>query len=232
MVAEPIERHISELRRRVIIVFLSVVTVFLASLAFSGKIVLYVVGYLSHPNITIVSLTPVEAFYSQIYAALFVSLFVTLPIIMYHVVMFLRPALNKRERRALLLVLPSFLLLFFIGVAFNFFVMLKLFLYFLSEFAARMGIYNMWGIGSLLKMAFFSSLILGIIFTLPLLFLLLSKLGIIRYNSLKRFRKEVYVAVFILAALLTPPDPVTQVAIALPLILLYEFSIIIVKLFS
>ncbi len=218
----PIMGHLEELRRRLMVVAIAVIVGVLISFYFIGD----VVDFLLKIPEEVIIISPAEAFFAHIRLAIVAGIVVTLPITIYQIIAFLLPGLSPRERIYLLLGLPSALFLFAIGVIFAYIVILPLAYDFFMTFAAG-GIDPSVTLGNYIS--FIKGLLLpfGVVFQLPLMVLLLTGIGIITPDFLKRNRKIVLLIVFLLAAFLTPPDVVSQAFMAGPLLLLYEISIVI-----
>jgi sec-independent protein translocase protein TatC len=230
----PFTAHLEELRKRLITCFAAVGIGFLISYGFKEKL-FYI---LSRPLISV--LPPgdklvftglPEAFFTYLKVSFLFGLILATPVILYQFWMFVAPGLYKNERRLLLPIvfLSSF---FFIGGAlFGYFIVFpfgfKFFLGFATETIKPLPAMREYlGFSSKLLLAF------GLVFELPLVITFLSRMGLITVDYLKKNRKYAILLFFVAAAILTPPDVVTQVMMALPLMLLYEISIIGAKIFA
>jgi len=230
----PLTGHLEELRKRIIISLIAVAAGFLASYGFSEQIYVLIARpikpFLKDGNAFIFTgLT--EAFFTYLKLSIFSGLILASPVIIYQIWCFIAPGLYKREKRY---ALPFVLLssLFFIGgVFFCYFVVFPIACKFFAEFASDY-IQMKLSIKDYLSFTCKFLLAFGIIFELPVFILFLAKLGIINHEQLRKNRKIVMLVVFVVAAFLTPPDMVSQVLMAVPLIFLYEISIIIAKIFG
>jgi sec-independent protein translocase protein TatC len=152
-----------------------------------------------------------------------------LPIIFFQIWSFILPALKNDEKKYLLILVPLSYIFFIVGSAFGLFLVIPFGMKFFLGFTSA----NLEAMFSLSKyISFIISILIpfGLVFELPLLITLLVKLGIISSNFLTTNRKYVIVAIFLFAAILTPPDIISQAMMAIPLILLYEGSVIIAKI--
>lgn len=175
-------------------------------------------------NVELVSLSPVEFIYTQIKVGFIFAFVLVLPILIYQLIRFIKPGLKKFELSAIKYILPSFILLFVVGVLFAYFIFIRVSLFFLARLSTLVNVSNMWSINKFITFILGIFFALGIVFELPLVILLLNRLNIISKNILKKYRMHVYVFTFVIAALITPPDVVTQILIAFPLIILFEMS--------
>src|SRR3989344_5894691 len=151
---------------------------------------------------------------------------VCVPYIIYSFYSFLVPALTKNERIKLLKSVPLSVGLFVIGFSYGFFI-LNYALEALAAINIGLGIANFWNVSHFLSQIFITSALLGFIFEFPLLLTLLIKLGIITPETLKKQRRIAYFLMFSFTALLPPTDVLSLVAMALPLLLLYEVTILL-----
>lgn len=175
------------------------------------------------------SLSPPEVFLMSMKLSLLVGFIVALPLILYLTARFLFPALREREKKYLV---PAFAIgggLFFSGVIFAYLVVLPLSLQFFWGYTERLAIRPEWTVEYYLSMVGKLLIGFGLVFEFPVVILLLSFLGIVDYDTLKRKRAYVVVIIFVLAAFLTPPDVITQIMMAIPLLLLFEICIFLTR---
>jgi len=176
-----------------------------------------------------------ETFITYLKVAFFASLFVTSPIVLTQIWKFIAPGLYKNEKSALLPYLIATPTLFLLGGMLVYYLIMPLAIKFFLTFetVAQSGTLP---IQLEAKVNEYLSLIMrlifafGISFQLPVLLSLLARVGFVDSNYLKKRRKYVVVIIFALAAILTPPDPITQIGLGIPLLILYELSILSVKI--
>jgi len=152
-----------------------------------------------------------------------------MPVLVYHGIMFVAPALTRQEKTWVLIIIPWIFFMFLLGVAFGYFLLAPWTIWFLYNFGS--GIAEMFPrIGN--YVSFLSKLLLltGIVFEMPVISTFLARIGVLKPEWLSGKRAIAVVAAFIIAAVITPPDPITQLLLAVPLILLYELSILLAKL--
>ena len=198
--------------------------------------ILTLIGVLPMPTteaVKLVTFAPLEGFFTKVKVAGIAGLALAFPIIGYQLYRFVAPGLYKRERNAFLPFLIASPVLFLMGAALVYYVMLPFVLWFslnqqiiapglTVELQARLDDY--------LKLATTLILAFGLCFQLPVVLALLGMAGIVSSNTLKSGRRFAIVGVFGLAAVVTPPDPISMISLAIPICLLYEASIWVVKL--
>jgi sec-independent protein translocase protein TatC len=235
----PLMEHLVELRRRLMWALAAIFVAFLVCFWFAKPIYNlllwpYRVAAGVDVPIELIYTAPQEFFFTQVKLALFGAIFIAFPVIASQLYMFVAPGLYRAERKAFLPFLVATPILFLLGAALVYFVAMPL----AMKFFLSMQETGDSGVQILLtaKVSEYLSLIMmlmlgfGICFQLPVLLTLLARAGIVTADGLKRYRKHAIIGVFLAAAILTPPDPISQLALALPTLLLYELSIFAVKL--
>jgi sec-independent protein translocase protein TatC len=149
------------------------------------------------------------------------------PYILYEIWKFISPALYHKERKMArsFVLISSFL--FFLGVAFGYFIIIPLSVNFFGTFSASSTIINQFSVDSYISMIKTSAIVSGLVFELPILIYFLTKLGLVTPEFLRKYRKISIVLILIIAAIVTPPDVSAQVIVSIPILLLYEASILI-----
>ena len=224
----PFLDHLEELRSRLL---KSILVVFIATIIcyfFSEEIM----TFLTYPYPDkLIFLAPTESFIVHIKISLFAGIFLSLPILFYQLWQFVVPGLLEKEKVYVPLIVIFSTFFFLIGAAFCYSVIIPFGLKFLLGWQTENLVPSV-TIKEYLKFVTMLILVFGIVFELPLLSFFLTKMGILTPYFLRKNRRYGIVLTFILAAILTPPDFVTQLLLAGPLILLYEVSIIVSKLVS
>ena len=175
-----------------------------------------------------------ETFITYLKVAFFSAIFLGSPVLLIQIYKFIAPGLYKNEKKALLPYLVFTPILFLFGGLLVYYLIMPLAIKFFLSFES-MGANTSLPIQLEAKVNEYLSLIMrlifafGISFQLPILLNLLAKIGVVNSNYLKKTRRYVIVIIFTAAAILTPPDPITQIGLAIPLLLLYELSILTVK---
>jgi len=201
---------------------------FVAGFFFAGTILKKILELVHLDQVTIAASSPFQFIEIAMDFGFFLAIMVCVPYIIYSFYVFIVPALTKNERIKLLKSTPLSIGLFVIGFFYGFFV-LNYALEALASINIGLGIANFWNIGQFLSQVFITSALLGLIFEFPLLLTLLIKLGIITPQTLKNQRRVAYFLMLLLTALLPPTDVLSLIAMVLPLVLLYEVTILLNK---
>lgn len=219
--------HLTELRTRLLISVGAVLLFSIVGFIFAEE----TINFLARPVGDLVFLSPAEAFFTHLKVAVLSGFMLALPLILYQFWRFLLPALKKNEKIFLVTLIPSSFILFILGVAFCLYVVLpigiRFFMGFATEELVPMISLNMY-------VSFLTRLIIpfGLVFEMPLVMGLLVRLRIITPQQISQARKYILVIIFIVGALLTPPDMISQILMALPLVLLFEGSLIISRIIA
>ncbi len=183
-------------------------------------------------NIKLQNLRPFGQLFLFMQIAIIGGVVLSIPNIFYQLWKFISPALKQNEKKYITLIVIFSSICFLTGIAFAYFIMLPLTLKFAGEFGST-DIENNFAIAEYFSIIISVMLAAAVVFELPMLSFLLSKIGILTPQIMRKFRKHAIITVLILAAILTPgTDPVAQILLAIPLTLLYELSIYVSKIFS
>lgn len=217
--------HLTELRRRLIIIIAATAI----GMAVSNYFLDEIMYFLTFPAGKLYFIKPAEAFFIYFKVCLTAGAILASPILFYEFWAFLVPAFTNHEKRILAALVPSSLLLFLGGIAFAFGIVLPQGLHFFMSFSSD-AIQPMITMESYLDFVLMLVLPFGIIFNLPLLLLVLAKADLITSAALRQKRRYVIFFAFVAAAVITPTtDMVTQVMLAAPIIVLYEISRLIIQ---
>jgi len=175
------------------------------------------------------SRTMAGQFSTHIWTSIFFGFIFAFPYIVYEVWKFLKPALYDAERKNARSFIIISSLLFFIGILFGYYVITPLSVNFLGSYTVADEVKNNFDLNSYTGLLKASCLAAGFIFELPIIIYFLTKLGLVTPEFLRTYRKYALVMVLILAAVITPPDIISQVIVAIPIVILYELSIKISK---
>ena len=217
--------HLTELRARLIKCLLAVT----AGSAVGYYFIEDIMHYLTVPVGKLYYMQPAEAFFTYIKVAVVVGFLLALPVIFYHVWRFFLPALTRTERVVLGIVVPVSVLLFFIGLAFSFFLVFPAAIMFFKGFGND-ELEALFSVNRYFEFVIMFVLPFGFVFELPLIITILGKLGFISSAFLRKYARIVIFLSFVIAAVISPtPDVFTQSMIALPMILLYGVGYLIVR---
>jgi sec-independent protein translocase protein TatC len=215
--------HLAEFRRRLIACFMVFAVTFCVSFYFSEWIVsqLRALG----GSFSFIYISPTELMLSYIRIAVIAGIVISFPVIGYNLWRFLCPGLTVKEKMGFFAILTFGVVLFLIGAAFCYAVVMPLALKFLGGINMDGSIVPMVSIQNYLSFVISMLLTFGIVFELPIVTILLTKIGLLNPLFLKKNRKYVFLLTFVVAAIITPPDITTQVMVALPMMALFEISI-------
>jgi sec-independent protein translocase protein TatC len=224
--------HLVELRTRLIRGVAGLLLVFVGLLPFANK----VYGWFAQPLLDklpdgsqLIAVEVASPFFAPLKLAFFVAIFATMPWLLYQAWAFVAPGLYKREKRLALPLLASAMVLFYSGCAFAFYVVLPSVFGFLAQVTPE-GVAMMTDINAYLDFVLVIFLAFGISFEMPVALVILVMLGWVTPKQLSEWRGYAIVGNFVIAAIITPPDVMSQLLLAVPMCLLYEVGIIAAKL--
>jgi len=218
--------HLGELRRRLIVSLLVLVTASLAAFGFAGDLAKLLMRPVA--GLSFVVLSPAELFIAYTKLALAAGLLVALPVIAYQVWAFVNPALGRGKRRALAAAFGSGGLLFALGAAFAFEVVLPMTIKFFLSYSLP-NTQTLFSIDNYFSFVYELAFSFGAAFELPLVAAVLGALGILSHEILAKGRRYAVLVILIVAAILSPPDVVSQILLAIPMLGLYELSILVLR---
>lgn len=217
--------HLEELRRRLMVALAAVAAGTVGCYFYAEELV----HIITAPAGKLYYMNPAEAFFTYLKVSFFAGFLLALPVVFYQAWAFVVPALTNRERSASIFLVPVSLVLFFVGLAFSYFLVLPAAVAFFMGFATA-DLQPMFSIGQYLSFVVSFLLPFGFVFELPLVILVAARLGLVSSAFLAAKRKMVIVLAFVVGAVVSPtPDIFSQTMIAVPLMLLYEISVFIVR---
>jgi len=230
----PLTSHLQELRKRLVLSFIAVGAGFVICYAFSQQLF----DILSQPLVemmpsesSLIFTSVAEAFFTYMKVAFIAGLILASPFVLYQVWAFVAPGLYRHERRYVIPFVAAGSFFFAVGVSFAYFVAIPVGFRFLLSYATDF-IRPMPSMKEYLSFSIKFLLAFGLVFEFPVILVLLARIGIVDSKTLARHRKYAILLIFVFAAVITPPDVVSQVLLALPLMGLYELSILLAKIFG
>lgn len=234
--------HIDELRGNLIrsvlaVLFVFVVLFFFKSFVFDSVVLaplskdfpIYKLLGVS-PQIRLINIEISAQFFIHIKVTFLLSLIISVPIMLFELWRFVAPALYENEKAAFKTAFGIGAILFYAGLAFAYFVLLPIILYFFEGYKVSTEVINSFSLGSYISLFNSMTLMMGLLFEFPSVAFVLSGLGLINRKMMRGWRRYAVVVILILAALMTPTgDPFTMLVVALPVYLLYELSILICR---
>ncbi len=232
---QPFVSHLIELRDRLIRAVIAVGVCFLVLAIYPTPSVLY--DWLALPLVqhlpkgaTLIATNPISPFMVPIKVTMLAALMLALPVVLYQIWAFVAPGLYAHEKRLVLPLIISSTVLFFAGVAFCYFFVFGKVFTFIQSFAPK-SITAAPDIEAYLSFVLNMFLAFGAAFEVPVVLVILARMGIVSVEKFKSFRSYFIVIAFVIAAVITPPDVVSQLSLAIPMCLLYEVGIWAAQLF-
>jgi sec-independent protein translocase protein TatC len=228
----PVTEHLEELRSRLLKMIYAILVGTVAAYFFRHPIL----NFLQAPIKKVLKDNPLrffslmEPFIVHIKVSVYAGIFFAIPVILYQIWMFVSPGLLAKEKKYLLPFIFMGSVFFLAGASLCYFIILpygtRFFINFDPTLESTINIAGYINFCTRLILAF------GIVFQLPLILLLLSKIGLVSSKTLSAYRKYAYIIFFVVGAILTPPDPMTQLLMATPLVCMYELSVFLTRIFG
>ena len=230
----PFTNHLDELRKRIIICIVAVAVGFLGSYFFAEQIFDILIKPLTAelpPDSTFIFTGLPEAFFVYLKLSLFGGILLASPVLLWEVWCFVAPGLYDQEKKYVYPFVIFSTVLFPTGVSFGYFVVFPIAFKFFMGYSSEI-IKPLPSIKEYLNFSCKLLFAFGVVFELPLFVLFLAKIGLVNEKMLRSKRKFAILGIFVVAAILTPPDVVSQILMAIPLLVLYEISILVAKYFG
>ena len=232
LVTQPFMAHLIEFRDRVLRAFIAVLVIFAGLFSFSQQLYLYISEpireYLPATS-SMIATEVASPFLTPFKLTLVLSFFAAMPYILYQVWAFVAPGLYQREKKIVIPLFCSSVILFYAGMAFAYYVVFPLVFLFFTNIAPE-GISVMPDIRSYLDFVLKLFFAFGLSFEIPIAVVILSWMGVVDPDNLAKKRPYVFVLCFVLGMLLTPPDIISQTLLAIPMWLLFEIGILFGRL--
>lgn len=218
----------NEFKKRFIFSVIILSLIFTVSYRYSGEIITYIISNVIKGAFPVMTVAPLEILYSRFYISTILSLIIFLPIVFINVYCYVTPALYENEIKIFRILMFPCLLAFVVGfTGFGLFGAQGL-VYFISNMEMA-GVTNSISLLKLIHFIVCCCTVSGVMCCYPIFIYLINYIGLIKRDTLKRYRKHMVVIAFILGALVTPPDVITQCILAVPLIVLHELSIFLIR---
>ena len=231
----PFSAHLEELRRRVVVCLIAITVGFLPCYAFKEKIFEFIaiplIASLPDDNSWMIFTGVTEAFFTYLKVSFLAGVFLSIPVIFYQLWLFVAPGLHAKEKKVVIPFVLFSTLFFVTGASFGYFVVFPFGFQFLLSFATDI-IRPFPSLKEYLSFATKLLIAFGLVFELPLITFFLAKVGVITHRTLSRNRRYFIVMAFLASAALTPPDVVTQMLMAGPILILFEISVLVARIFG
>jgi sec-independent protein translocase protein TatC len=225
--------HLVELRSRLLKIAAAIVVVFVVLLPFSRKIFSLVSEPLRDvlPGNAMIATAVASPLLTPFKLTFFAALFIAMPIVLYQVWAFVAPGLYRKEKRFAVPLLASSILLFYLGIAFAYFVVFPIMFNFFTSIAPE-GVEVQTDIAQFLDFVTTIVFAFGLAFEVPIATVLIVWTGLVSIDKLRSARPYVFLGAFVVGMFLTPPDVFSQTLLAIPVYLLYELGIVMAKVFA
>lgn len=229
---KPFFDHLEEMRNRIIKSLLSIILFSILGYIYSDKIIELLVVPVSDFNISFQVLKITSIFLIKIGISLIFGILFSFPVLLYQFLKFILPAFgNKITLRRIFIIILFCLFLFLLGLFFGYFILIPLSISFFSSLSIDLNFIEVnYTLENYLVYLIWILIISSFIFQLPFILLILNKIGIIDRKYLINHRRHIIVLFFIFAAFFTPPDPISQILVVIPLYILFEISVLLIRI--
>lgn len=219
--------HLTELRKRLIIISVVFLVTLIIGFLFAPNILQFLKSQEVAQNVEWNVFGYTDGIQIYVKCALLVSICFTLPIGMHQLWLFMKPGLTDKEAKGASIFIPVAFILFIVGVSFSYFILFPLMLNFMSNINSSIGAVETYGMKQYFTLMFNLLIPIGIVFELPVVILFLTRLGIVTPDRLRKMRKVAYFILVVVGVMISPPDFVSDFLIIIPLLLLFEISILV-----
>ena len=216
---------LAEVKKRIITTLVVFVIATFLGFIFYENIIKFLIDILSLKGINLVFTSPFQFINLAISCGFATGITLSFPLLIAQILFFLKPALREKEYKTLVRLLPFSIILFVMGFLFGAYIMKWQIVIFLDK-SVSIGIGNILDISRLLNTVIMTSVLMGVGFQFPVVLMLLLRTGLLKYNQLRKIRSWVYLGSFIFAILLPPDSILADILLAMPLIIMFEFSLI------
>ncbi|WP_117588385.1 twin-arginine translocase subunit TatC [Bacillus atrophaeus] len=219
--------HVTELRRRLLIVAISFVVFFIAGFFLAKPAIVYLQGTDEAKELTLNAFNLTDPLYVFMQFAFIIGLVLTSPIILFQLWAFVSPGLYEKERKVTLGYIPIAIMLFLAGVSFSYYILFPFVVDFMKRISNDLDVNQVIGINEYFRFLLQLTIPFGLLFQMPVILMFLTRLGIVTPMFLAKIRKYAYFTLLVIAALITPPELLSHMMVTVPLLILYEISIFI-----
>ena len=222
--------HITELRRRLVITFFFFVLFVAAGFFLAKPLIIYLQQTDETKLLTLnaFKLTHPLFVYGQL--AFIIGAVLTSPLVLYQLWAFISPGLYEKERKVTLSYIPISIILFLGGIAFSYFILFPFVVDFMTRVSDDLNVNQVIGIHEYFQFLLQLTLPFGLLFQMPVVIMFITRLGLVTPMFLAKIRKYAYFVLFVIAALITPPELLSHLMVSVPLLILYEISIVISRI--
>jgi sec-independent protein translocase protein TatC len=224
---ETIVEHLGELRKRIMIVLVMLIIGLIGGMLAANVIISYLKQVEPASSIDWNAFSPWDSLRIYMNVSLAVAAVLTLPVALYQIWAFVKPGLRKEEQRTSLMYVPGAFFLALLGISFGYFLVFPMAFKFTSFLTRSLGLVETYGAAQYFSFMFNIILPLALLFELPLVVMFLTKLRIMNPRMMHKFRRFAYFILFVISALITPPDVISAVIVSIPLMILYEISVLL-----
>lgn len=225
-----ISEHTLELKKRVLVPIIMFIIFFILVYYYNDKVILFLLNIGKQSGYSFFSLSAQEAILQSIKVSAYMSLILSFPVVFYELYRFASPALSKSVSFIFILTLGLGSILFLIGACFSYKILLPFVFSYLKAYSERFNLTPQISMENYLSFMIAIIIYCGLTFEMPLMSFYFGKTGIITIEKIKKMNPFIVASFFLIAAIITPPDVVSQLIVAIPMLLLYGVSIVIIKL--
>ena len=224
-------QYLDDVGKRLYRIAVTFVIFFFLGFLGSGQILKLIISLFKLENAEIVTTSPFQFFDLAMNTGLYTGLVVCLPVFVYQLYGFLQDGLNKNEKKTFFVLLPIGLTLFVAGFAYSFIVLYSA-LNSIATINISLGIKNLWDIDKFLSQIILTSVLLGLLFQFPIILTFLMRVGLVTARFLQEKRRQAITAMFVFTSLLPPTDGLSLIIMVLPLVVIYELTILVNSILS
>jgi sec-independent protein translocase protein TatC len=220
--------YLKELRKRIFGVLILFIIVGILGIIFSDKIITFFLKFFNFSGVNIVMTNPAQLIDLSIYTGIICGLVITLPVLIYEIISFAKPAFKKTEYKLIKTLLPIGIVLFVLGTVFGAWIT-QFVVVIYSEFSKNFNISNIWDIQTFFSQVIVTALCMGVVFEMPIILTILMRTKIVKRSYLAKKRRWVYAATIIFALLMPPTDILSLTLLTVPLWFLFEIALLLNK---